>query len=71
MRTAARVLDRGADARGQTLLSRTRQPGESLGLDGEVPLRVTIGNAAATQITFRGQPVDLAPPRATTWPGWS
>jgi cytoskeleton protein RodZ len=48
------------DARGQTLLSRKVAPGESLGLDGEVPLRLTIGNAGATQITFRGQPVDLS-----------
>ena len=49
------------DARGQTLLSRTVQPGETVGLDGNLPLRLTIGNAGATQITFRGQPVDLAP----------
>ncbi len=48
------------DARGQTLLSRKVAAGESLGLDGEVPLRLTIGNAAATQLTFRGQPVDLS-----------
>jgi cytoskeleton protein RodZ len=48
------------DARGQTLLSRKVGAGESLGLDGEVPLRLTIGNAAATQVTFRGQPVDLS-----------
>jgi cytoskeleton protein RodZ len=48
------------DARGQTLLSRKVAAGESLGLDGDVPLRLTIGNAAATQLTFRGQPVDLS-----------
>jgi cytoskeleton protein RodZ len=48
------------DAKGQTLLSRKVAAGESLGLDGEVPLRLTIGNAAGTQITFRGQPVDLS-----------
>lgn len=48
------------DARGQTLLSRKVASGESLGLDGEVPLRLTIGNASATQVTFRGQPVDLS-----------
>jgi cytoskeleton protein RodZ len=47
------------DARGQTLLSRKVAPGESLGLDGEVPLRLTIGNATNTQVTFRGQLVDL------------
>ncbi len=48
------------DARGQTLLSRRVAAGEALGLDGELPLRLTIGNAAATQITFRGQAVDLS-----------
>ncbi len=48
------------DARGQTLVSRKVAAGESLGLDGEVPLRLTIGNAAATQVLFRGQPVDLS-----------
>ena len=32
----------------------------SVGLDGAPPFRVTIGNAAATQLSFRGQPVDLA-----------
>jgi cytoskeleton protein RodZ len=47
------------DARGQTLLSRKVAAGESLGLNGDVPLRVTIGNAASTQLTFRGQLVDL------------
>lgn len=48
------------DARGQSLLSRNVQPGESVGLDGALPLRITIGNAAATQLAFRGQPVNLA-----------
>jgi cytoskeleton protein RodZ len=47
------------DARGQTLLSRKVAAGESLGLNGDVPLRVTIGNALNTQLTFRGQLVDL------------
>lgn len=47
------------DGRGQQLLSRTLQPGESVGVDGALPLRLTIGNAAATQVGFRGQPVDL------------
>jgi cytoskeleton protein RodZ len=48
------------DARGQLLLSRILQPGETLGLEGNLPIRLTIGNAAATQLAFRGQPVDLA-----------
>jgi len=49
------------DASGQVLLSRTVLPGESVGLDGVVPIRLIIGNASATQLGFRGQPVELAP----------
>lgn len=48
------------DARGETLLSRSLTAGESVAVDGAVPLRVTIGNAPATQLTFRGRPVELA-----------
>jgi cytoskeleton protein RodZ len=42
------------------LLSRNVQAGELIGLDGALPLRLIIGNAAATQLFFRGNPVDLA-----------
>jgi cytoskeleton protein RodZ len=49
------------DGRGQTLLSRVVQPGEAVGLDGATPLRITIGNATATQVSFRGKALDLAP----------
>lgn len=48
------------DARGQSLFSRTVTPGESVGIDGTAPLKVRIGNAGATRLVFRGQPVDLA-----------
>jgi cytoskeleton protein RodZ len=48
------------DARGAALLSRLVQPGEQLGLDGATPLSLVVGNAAATELVFRGQPVDLA-----------
>ncbi|MEP7057010.1 MAG: helix-turn-helix domain-containing protein [Caldimonas sp.] len=48
------------DARGQSLLSRLIQPGESVDLDGAPPLKVKIGNAAATEVVFRGQSVELA-----------
>jgi cytoskeleton protein RodZ len=51
------VLDRN----GQSLLARTLAPGESVGIDGALPLRVKIGNAAATTLSFRGDPVALAP----------
>jgi cytoskeleton protein RodZ len=48
------------DATGKLLLSRTVQAGEALQLDGAVPLRVKVGNAAVTRMSFRGQPVPMA-----------
>jgi len=50
------------DARGNVLLSRTLQPGESVGLDGPLPLRLVIGNATSTEVTMRGKRVTLGPP---------
>lgn len=49
------------DGSNRPLLSRTVLPGESVGLDGQAPLRLTIGNASATEVSFRGQPVNLVP----------
>lgn len=49
------------DAGGQVLVQRLLQPGESVGLNGKLPFKLKIGNAAATQLQFRGQGVDLAP----------
>jgi cytoskeleton protein RodZ len=48
------------DGNGQLLLSRTLVAGETVGLDGVLPLRVKIGNASATELSFRGRAVDLA-----------
>jgi cytoskeleton protein RodZ len=50
------------DAKGHSLLSRVLRPGEEIGLDGTAPLRVTVGNAAVTQVTYHGRPVALPPP---------
>jgi cytoskeleton protein RodZ len=50
------------DARGTLLLSRTLQPGEAVGLDGPLPLRLVIGNAPATEVTMRGKRVTLGTP---------
>ena len=47
------------DGGGQTLVARNLQPGETLSLNGALPLRLTIGNAVGTQLSFRGKPVDL------------
>jgi cytoskeleton protein RodZ len=49
------------DAKGQVLLSRMVQPGESVGLDGATPIRLTIGNAVATQLGYKGQAINIAP----------
>jgi cytoskeleton protein RodZ len=48
------------DAKGQTLLNRVVAAGETVKLDGAPPLKVTIGNAAVTQMVYKGQPFDVA-----------
>ncbi len=48
------------DARGRSLVARVVAPGEALGVDGEPPFRLRIGNAGATRVSFRGQPMELA-----------
>ena len=47
------------DARGKSLISRLLEAGEDVGLDGVMPLKVRIGNAGATKVVFRGQPLEL------------
>ena len=42
------------------LCSKGTHLGETVGLDGAPPLRVRIGNTAATRLVFRGQPTELA-----------
>ncbi len=48
------------DARGRLLIARLLQPGDDVGLDGALPLKVKIGNSAATRVVFQGQPLALA-----------
>jgi cytoskeleton protein RodZ len=48
------------DASGASLLGRTLKAGEAIGVDGTAPFRIRIGNAAKTELAFRGQPVALA-----------
>ncbi|MBC7994776.1 MAG: helix-turn-helix domain-containing protein [Rhizobacter sp.] len=63
LRTSAESWVEVIDGRGSPLLSRMLQPGETVGLDGASPLRVRIGNASATQVSFKGKPVILTPTR--------
>jgi cytoskeleton protein RodZ len=61
LRTSAESWVEARDAAGQSLLARMLMPGEVVGLDGAMPVRVKIGNVSGTTLTFRGQAVDLAP----------
>lgn len=47
------------DADGRTLLSRQLAGGETASLDGRFPMQLKVGNAGGTELTVRGQPVDL------------
>lgn len=49
------------DAGNAVLLSRTLQSGETVGLDGAMPMRVRVGVASALELSLRGEPVDLKP----------
>jgi cytoskeleton protein RodZ len=49
------------DASNKPLIARLVQAGEVVNLEGEMPLRLKVGNAANTTVRFRGQPIDLAP----------
>jgi len=60
LRTSGESWVEVLDAKGQRLLARHLQAGESVGLDGGAPLRVTVGNVAATQLSYRGRSIDLA-----------
>ncbi|MEP7301170.1 MAG: helix-turn-helix domain-containing protein [Caldimonas sp.] len=59
LRTVSASWVEVTDGRGQPLVSRLMKAGEATGVDGAPPLRVRIGNAAGTQLVFRGQPTDL------------
>lgn len=48
------------DARGTTQLRRLMGAGESAGAGGALPLEVTVGDAAQTEVFVRGKPYDLA-----------
>ena len=47
------------DGSGQTLMSRLVPAGESVELTAQPPVRLRIGNASGTELSFRGQRIDL------------
>ncbi|QTD44431.1 helix-turn-helix domain-containing protein [Ottowia testudinis] len=46
------------DATGKQLINRTLAAGETVGLNGDAPLSVTVGRKDAVDVTVRGQPFD-------------
>lgn len=48
------------DGQQRALLSRVVRQGEQVGLDGALPMRVTVGNVGATTLRLRGVEVNLA-----------
>ena len=47
------------DASGKPLFNRALQAGETVSLDGALPLSVTVGRKDAVQVTVHGQPFDI------------
>lgn len=47
------------DATGRVLISRVAQAGEQLVVDGQLPIKLTIGNAAGVELRFRQKAIDL------------
>lgn len=48
------------DAKGRNLLARVVAQGESVVVEGVLPLKLRIGNVVGTELSFRGKPVDLS-----------
>lgn len=59
LRAAADSWIQVSDATGQALLGRVVKAGETVELEGAAPLKLRIGNAAATQVIFRGEALPL------------
>jgi cytoskeleton protein RodZ len=49
------------DANGRVVLQMTGGAGMTQTVNAVPPLEVALGNAPAVDVTFRGQPLDLAP----------
>ncbi|QXZ08337.1 helix-turn-helix domain-containing protein [Comamonas sp. Y33R10-2] len=51
------------DATGKVVLEKTLAKDESATAEGQLPLSVTVGNAKGTQVTVRGEPLDISTTR--------
>lgn len=60
MRFSDKVWVEVKDARGKVLVSRLAAAGTLLALNGTAPLSVVLGNAAAVELSYGGERIDLA-----------
>jgi len=51
------VIDRD----GNEIFNKTKAAGSADEVEGQPPLKVVVGNAAGTQVIYKGKPIDLAP----------
>jgi cytoskeleton protein RodZ len=49
------------DGRGKVIFSGLKHKGDSVSVSGKPPLNVRLGVARAAQVSYNGQPVDIAP----------
>lgn len=49
------------DGNGKVLVSGLKRKGESLDVNGKLPLTLRLGYARGAQVSYNGQPVDVAP----------
>jgi cytoskeleton protein RodZ len=61
LRTTAASWVEVSDGTNKVLLARMLTPGETVGLDGSLPMKAKIGNAMGTEVSFRGKRIDLVP----------
>ncbi len=61
VRTSSESWVEARDATGKVLMSRMVSEGEDVGVNGELPIRLKVGNASAATVLFKGQPFDLRP----------
>lgn len=59
VRTKAEAWVDVTDSRGRSMIARSMQPGETIGINGEPPFRVRLGSVANTELRFRGELVDI------------
>ncbi len=48
------------DGKGRSMIARSLQPDETIGIDGDPPFKVRLGNVGNTELRYRGEPVDVS-----------